>query len=308
MKVSAISEINSKIKTDTEKFILNSEKAYSRQIEKCAKKISEHKDVKPLVFLSGPSGSGKTTSAHRISDILKTEYNTDSVVISMDNYFRANSSENMPRLENGEIDLESPYCVNILLFREHMKYMNECREVAMPVFNFKKQAPDGSIPFCRKPEQVIIVEGIHALNPEVTGESIHDFSTNIYVSVRTRLENSEREYLHPSKIRLLRRLIRDTKFRGREIPDVFDYFESVSRGEELYIMPFKNRADIDIDTFHEYETSVYKGLIYDNLLKLGDTMNSNRNYNVIVKFLKELETVGTELVTENSMIKEFIGD
>lgn len=306
MKVSAISEINLKIKNSAEKFVLDSESAYSRQIEKCAEKIAQHKEFKPLVFLSGPSGSGKTTSAHRISDILKTDYNTDSAVISMDNYFRANSSENMPRLENGEIDLESPYCVNIPLFRKHMQYINECHEFEMPIFNFRKQAPDGSVPFCRKPEQVIIVEGIHALNPEVTGEN--DFSTNIYVSVRTRLENSEHEYLHPSKIRLLRRLIRDTKFRGREIPDVFDYFESVSRGEELYIMPFKNRADIDIDTFHEYEASVYKGLIYDNLLKLGDNMSSNRNYNAIVKFLKELETISTELVTENSMIKEFIGD
>lgn len=306
MKVSAISEINLKIKNSAEKFVLDSESAYSRQIEKCAEKIAEHKEFKPLVFLSGPSGSGKTTSAHRISDILKTDYHTDSAVISMDNYFRANSSENMPRLENGEIDLESPYCVNIPLFRKHMQYINECHEFEMPIFNFRKQAPDGSVPFCRKPEQVIIVEGIHALNPEVTGEN--DFSTNIYVSVRTRLENSEHEYLHPSKIRLLRRLIRDTKFRGREIPDVFDYFESVSRGEELYIMPFKNRADIDIDTFHEYEASVYKGLIYDNLLKLGDNMSSNRNYNAIMKFLKELETISTELVTENSMIKEFIGD
>lgn len=306
MKVSAISEINLKIKNNAEKFVLDSESAYLRQIEKCAGKIAEHKKIKPLVFLSGPSGSGKTTSAHRISDILKTEHHTDSAVISMDNYFRANSSENMPRLENGEIDLESPYCVNIPLFKKHMQYINECHEFEMPIFNFRKQAPDGSVPFCRKPEQVIIVEGIHALNPEVTGEN--DFSTNIYVSVRTRLENSEHEYLHPSKIRLLRRLIRDTKFRGREIPDVFDYFESVSRGEELYIMPFKNRADIDIDTFHEYEASVYKGLIYDNLLKLGDNMSSNRNYNTIMKFLKELETISTELVTENSMIKEFIGD
>ena len=117
----------------------------------------------------------------------------------------------------------------------------------MPVFDFKKQSRSSYVPFKREADSLVIIEGIHALNPLVTGEN--NFATCIYISVRTRLKDRNNKILHPRIIRLIRRLCRDSLFRGRNLESIFSYFESVSEGEDKYIFPFKHRADFQIDTF-----------------------------------------------------------
>ena len=152
---------------------------------------------------------------------------------------------------------------------------------------------------------IVIFEGIHALNPMVTGD--FDCTTKVYISVRTRLVNDDGSVLHPRRIRLMRRLLRDSLFRGKDYNYIFSYFESVSHGEDKYIMPFKQVSEFDIDTFHNYEASVYKGYLLNNLIEAKDTLKGNLEYEEIVSFLSELDDIDSNLVPNSSLVREFIG-
>lgn len=307
MRCINISQLNKSMQSDIMSFIKKSNDDYLAKTANAARIISENIEEKPLVLLSGPSGSGKTTTAFKISEAL-AELGVDSQVISMDNYFIPNSKideKNVPRDEDGNIDLESPYRLDIPLFQEQMKLMAECKTAHVPVFDFVKQDYSEYIPVTRKPGEVIIIEGIHALNPEVTGD-MSSRATCVYVSVRTRLKTKSGDILHPSQVRLMRRLIRDRLFRGREFDDIFAMYKSVQRGENLYIMPHKHRADIDIDTFIDYEASVYKSVIYDELMHAEKSAYADLR-TMTLTYLHELEAVPSIFVPKTSLIREFIG-
>jgi len=306
LKVQSIKEINNLISYNPEKFILDSEAQYRSELKAAAEKILEKSDNHSLVLVSGPSGSGKTTSALRVEGFLR-EMGCKASTLSMDNYFLPDDMiDDVPLNEDGEIDLESPYRLDIPLLNKHMKMLNNCEPIECPVFDFRTNSRMGVIPIKREPGEVIIIEGIHALNPAVTGNS-RDYATCIYVSVRTRLENSEEDRLHPRLIRLMRRLSRDKLFRGRVLTDTFKMFKSVSRGEEKHIMPYKHLADFDIDTFIPFETSVYRSVIYDSLLEIREKMHGNFDYDMITQFLSELTPLDKELLAEHSLIREFVG-
>lgn len=307
MRFINISQLNKTIKNDAAAFIEKINRDYTKKVGAVASSIADNIKEKPLVLLSGPSGSGKTTTAYRIKDALG-EIGINSHIVSMDNYFITNSKldeKSVPRDEEGNIDLESPYRVDIPLFQEQMKLMSEGQKVDIPVFDFVTQEYSSYIPLTRKKDEIIIIEGIHALNPEVTG-STGEKASCVYVSVRTRLKTDNGDILHPSQVRLMRRLIRDRLFRGRSFDDIFAMFTSVQRGENLYIMPHKHRADYDVDTFIDYEASVYKSIIYDELKAYKETAFPDLR-KMTLRYLKELEPISAELIPANSLIKEFIG-
>jgi uridine kinase len=210
----------------------------------------------------------------------------------------------MPRNEDGSIDLESPLCMDMELLNDHIEKISKGVSFDMPYFDFTKQARGGYKPFKVDRGDVVIFEGIHALNPMVTGSTD---TTKIYVSVRTRLVNDNGEVFHPRRIRLMRRLMRDSLFRGREYKEVFNYFRAVSKGEENYIMPFKHLAQFDIDTFHAYETSVYKNYLLRDLVTIQDAMQTSVEYDEIVSFLSEINELNPQLVPNTSIVREFIG-
>ena len=305
MNTLKINTINSHISNNLKEFIAASEEKYRKQVVSAADRVISECQTKPAVLISGPSGSAKTTTAEFLEkELCRKGYSTR--VISMDNYFipcNGIHSKNMPIDENGEIDLESPHRLNIPLFQEHMEKMLNCEAVDIPVFSFASQCYEKFIPYQRKPEEIIIFEGIHALNPLVTGE-LSNSAVKLYVSVRTRIEDSEGKLMHPSKIRLLRRLCRDKIYRGREVSEIFDMYPSVSKGEELYIMPFKGKADIEIDTFLDYEASVYKSFIYNELK--NEKLSSYALCREICDFIDELSPLDVNILGENISIKEFI--
>lgn len=306
MKCLEIKSLNQRITHAPEKLISTSEKFYLDQITELSEIIYSKKETHPILLISGPSGSGKTTTAHEISRMLLEKFNCKSNVISLDNYFRSNNSPNMPLDENGNIDLESPYCTDLELLQKNLLQLERGEEFMMPQFDFKKQERGGYVPFRREPGSIAILEGIHALNPLVTGEC-GDFATCAYISVRTRLKSESNKLLHPRLIRLMRRLCRDSLFRGRDLAAIFSFFESVSVGEDKYILPFKHRADFEIDTFMAFEVPVYKKCLQDRLKEKKDELCSNKNYENIVEFFEQILPVGEEIVPEHSLIREFIG-
>lgn len=286
-----------------EGFIAEGERLYFEQLQEAAEKIYEHRADKPIVLISGPSGSGKTTSAMRVAADLKKR-GCGAHVISMDNYFLPLKKDIELHGEEN-IDFESPQRLDIELFHEHLEKLQRGEEIDIPGFDFALQDRIPGMKLRRAEGDLVILEGIHALNPLVTGDS-DDYTHRIYVSVRTRIQNGE-ELLHPSKIRLMRRLMRDKLYRGRGQAETFEFFKSVERGEDLYIMPHKHRANFDIDTFIEYEPSVYRDILLPELEKTAQTYSGYAEFADIEKFLRLLKPTDKKYVPEDALIREFIG-
>jgi len=284
--------------------IADSEKRYADEISKVAGAIFGSRAERPIVLISGPSGSGKTTTAMRVASALN-EMNCAAHVISMDNYFLPMSMMEDARDENGKIDFESPLRLDIDLFRDHLEKLSRCEEIDIPGFDFAKQERVKGMPLKREAGDVVILEGIHALNPLLTGDS-ESYSIRVYVSVRTRIAHGEK-LLHPSKIRLMRRLIRDKLYRGRAFSETMEFFKSVERGENLYIMPYKHRANFDIDTFIGYEPLVYRDVLLPGLAEAARTYAEYSGYADLEEFLKLLSPLDRKMVPDNSLVREFIG-
>lgn len=302
IKTITIGELNRRA-SDIHKFIETSEQQYADKIKAAADTIAQCHSEKPLVLLSGPSGSGKTSTAYRIASEL-TAKGIKAVVISMDDYFVPGM---IPPDENGKVDLEAPARVDCELLKKDLRTLASGGEVQLPKFNFTDNSRRCGNKVRCDGNTVVIIEGIHALNPNVTGR-MHDHATFIYVSVRTRIADEKGELLHPSKIRLIRRLSRDKLFRGRDYHRTIEQFPSVQRGESLYIMPYKQLADFDIDTFFPYELSVYRNVLSrlcDN--DLDECIRQVNRYSELPKFLSQIIPVPENSVPENSLIKEFIG-
>ena len=303
MRIFSVNDLNKMIANDVEDFVAMSENSYTEQLKAAAEHIAEAHAEKPIILLSGPSGSGKTTTAMRIETLLEKRHGLKCKTVSLDNYFISLTNEQLADIS--KIDLEAPTRLNIPLLAAHLEKIRRCEKVIIPSFSFATQQSIDGEKFQREPDEIVIFEGIHALNPEITGK-IGDHATSVYVSVRTRLEH-DGELLHPSKIRLMRRLMRDKLFRGRAITETMSFFAHVERGEQLYIMPHKHRAQIDIDTFIPFEASVYKRFLVPELEKVKNSYDQYGKYADVEKFLLLLDSVDEKLVPENSLIREFIG-
>ena len=283
----------------SEKDLLREDERFNGEVEEIALEIALNCREKPVILLSGPSGSGKTTTSAMIKKQLEA-CGHKTRVISLDNYFKTINPE-----EKASVDFESPDRMNSKLLTEHVNKIIDCVEVELPAFDFvnTKNYPSGQ-KFKRKKDEIVIFEGIHALNPDVI--NINDDKTfKIYAGVRTRITCNDEIY-HPKYIRLLRRIGRDLLYRGREIDETIKYFDSVERGETMYVAPFKHRADFSIDTFIAYEPKVYKKLLAYKLDKIADK-NSEETVQRLVSFLNDFEEIEPSLVAKNSLIREFIG-
>ncbi len=295
--------ISTCIRNDEELFIRRSEDKYHAQIYKIAEAIIKNREERPIVLLSGPSGSGKTTSAYWLEKYMDG-CGVETTTISMDNYFKTLSEEEFRLADEGKLDLESPDRVDNDLFNEHMEKLFNCEPIELPTFDFPNhKRSDVTIPLHRKENEIIIVEGIHALNPAVTGDS-DDFASRLYVSVRTRIQNSNGESLHPKYVRVLRRMLRDKIHRARDPKITLEMFDSVQRGEDLYIMPYKSRATYSIDSFHDYEVSAYKDILLENVRELKEQYPYLKPVEVI---FEELESIPTDHVPADSLMREFVG-
>ena len=277
---------------------LREDKRFYREISLVADEIALSAKRKPVVLLSGPSGSGKTTTAHMLQDmLLKSGHRAH--VISLDNYFKTV----LPG-EDDKVDFEAPSRINAELLSEHIKLISECKEIELPTFDFltKESRTSGKI-FKRRKGEVVIFEGIHALNPDV---AVFDESKTVklYASVRTRVLYGEKIF-HPKYLRLLRRMSRDALYRGRSVSETLSFYKSVERGEELYVAPFKRLADFSIDTFIAYEPMIYK----TNLLSRLDGISEKASDvpEMLADFLKRFKDGSNDCVVKDSIIREFIG-
>ena len=305
MKIMKIRDLTFRMETNLGDFIAESEKAYSDGISAVSDSLADNKIDSPIVLISGPSGSGKTTTALRLETNLE-HAGINTHTISMDNYFLPLNDPRNERDADGRIDLESPKRLDMDLLNEHLEKLWKCEPIEVPTFDFASQSRKPGSVLQRKEGEMIIMEGIHALNPEITG-NIGSHATTVYVSVRTRLQNDDSNLLHPSKIRLMRRIVRDKLFRGRKAEDTLENFKWVQQGEMKFIMPYKPNAQFDIDTFIGYEAAVFRNFVLDEFDAARGTSPLFDEFGDIEEFVGEVDEMDKKFVPANSLIREFVG-
>lgn len=252
---------------------------------------------KPIILISGPSGSGKTTTAEMLESMLDGE-GVSTHTVSIDNYFRT-----VTEAERGNVDYESPTRVDGELLSEHIEKIARCEEVEIPIFDFvSTMRSDKTVRLKRKPDELVIFEGIHALNPSVI-TAPKDATSKIYISVRTRVSYGDK-LLPPEYVRLMRRIARDKLFRGRSAEETLKFYDEVKRGEDKYVLPFKRYADYSIDSFIGYEVGVYKSVVESDVSALAGNYETAK---VLCEFLKNVKPLNPEKTPYNSLIREFIG-
>lgn len=308
MKKININKLNSKV-AQQGAYITECNEKYEKKLRRAAEKIADEHRKRPIILLAGPSGSGKTTTALKIDNMLD-DMGVHTHTISMDDYFLPKGSFEHILNEDGTPDYESPLRIDIKKLNEHMEMISECKEVMIPKFNFAEQSSSDGFLFKRGKDDIIVFEGIHALNPLVTGGA-GEYARCMYVSVRTRIELNDGTLVHPSMIRLMRRLIRDERSRGRGPAETFDMFRNVSRGEEQFILPYKYRAEeekeFSIDTYIGYEPAAYKSLLLDKMREASTTYSDFGKYSSILSLLEEVDPIDTDLIGEDTLVREFLG-
>ena len=295
-----LNTINKKLTTDAQDFILQTDCNYQQRLYEIADDIAKHREQRPIILLSGPSGSGKTTTAQMIEQILDTQ-GIETHTLSLDNYFRSLTDADKVLFAQGKLDLESPNRVDSEFLTEQLSAIEAGDPVELPTYDFKESARvmSGNI-LHRKKGELVILEGIHSLNPDVI--RIPDETTaKIYVSVRTRITNNGKT-LHPSKIRLMRRMVRDRLFRKRTLSDTLMMFRSVEEGENKYIMPYKYRSTYDVDTFMAYEICAYRDCLLGDLLEMTEPELQDAT-----AFLADAASMPDGVLPSTSLIREFVG-
>lgn len=294
--------INGKIVADESGFITESENFVLSQIDNTAEKIADSLDEKPIILIAGPSGSSKTTSAMKLSSAIK-KHGVNVCYISMDKYFKNFTQHERELKRQGKIDLESPERVDIDYLNNDIDTLINGGEIDIPKYDFPTNTRTLSGDKLSRNGGFVIIEGIHALNDKLMSKN-EGCASRIYVSVRTRVVDSNGDKLHPCKIRMMRRMIRDKLYRGRDIEETIKMFPNVQHGENKYIMPFKGSADFNIDTFIKYEPNVYKHILFDELEQLAPKYADVRD---IVNALDEVDAIVPDKIPSDAMIREFIG-
>ena len=305
----SLKEINEAIRNDPKGFVEECDAAYNKKIEKAAYQIAENRAKSHIVLLSGPSGSGKTTTAKKIEAKLE-EMGIRSYAIAMDNYFQTVDPETSPRNREGQIDYESPFCLDMDLLNRHFAMLDRGEKIHIPKFEFARQMRSAvkSRPLQLGKDEIAIFEGIHALNDIITGKN--PSAMKLYISARSNiLDEDGKTVFKGTWMRLARRTVRDAKFRAWE-PDVtIKMWANVRRGEKLYISPFKDNADIQFDSSLPYEVSVVKSFAQPLFEKMHLSPDLERYEEIghLVEAYPKLETLNEKYVAADSLIREFIG-
>ncbi len=301
-----IREINKRIKSDPAEFIGECEEKYARAIENAAKKIAEKIDESFVVLISGPSGSGKTTTSLKLEKRLE-ELGIGTHAIALDDYFLTVDPETAPRTEDGKLDYESPACLDMELLGKHINDMVEGREILVPKFDFVNQKrSETATPLMRKKNEVVIFEGIHALNDEITFAT-GSHGIKLYISARSNFTLDGETFFKGTWTRLTRRIVRDNLFRGADANFTLDIWDGIRRGEKLYISPFKDRADITVNSTHYYELAVLK----KHFLKCVTSVPEGiARYDEVCRLLENInafDDLDDKFVPKDSLLREFIG-
>lgn len=303
--VSTVGELNRAILSEQTSDIVNvAEAMQENKIASIAAHIAAHESIR-VVLIAGPSSSGKTTFAKRLSVQLKT-CGKRPVQISMDNYFV--DRHLTPRDEHGEYDFECIDAVNLPLFNMHLTQLLEGEEIELPFYNFTlgKNQPSGRR-LKLEHDTILILEGNHALNPRTTERIPDEAKFRIYASALTTIMLDDHNYIPTADCRLLRRICRDYKYRGYEPREVIRRCASVSAGEEKWIFPFQEQADVMINTSLLYELAALRMQAMPLLEQVPESAPEYAVAYRLRKFLGYFVPMRHDAIPPTSLLREFTG-
>ena len=285
-------------------FIQMNEIIYDKNLEDIALKIVNNRNIKS-VFISGPSSSGKTTTSKKLALYLKS-FGFDTLVLSTDDYFV--ERKDSPKKEDGSYEYEIIDALDIKLFNNHIKKLLDGQEVVIPTYNFIT----GEKEFKRKPitlhkKQILIVEGLHAINEKMNNLVPKKNKLKLYISPFTPLGLDRHNHISTTDIRLLRRMVRDNMHRGYNAQTTLTNWMGMRKSEEDYVYPYQRQADIIVNTSLAYEIGVLRTYAEPLLYSVSKTSEYYEEAIRILKFLRGFINIPSEEVPSTSVLREFIG-
>ena len=303
--IKTVGDFNEAVKNGLATDLINvSEALQEKKISQIADTIAARKEIK-VVLIAGPSSSGKTTFCKRLSVQLLAS-GVKPVQISLDDYF-VNRVET-PKDENGELDYESIYALNIPLINEQFNALFRGEEVELPKYNFQTGMSEKSGKKLHLGENnILLVEGIHALNPALTEQIADDKKFKIYASALTTILLDDHNYIPTTDNRLLRRIVRDYKYRGCSAQDTIHRWPSVRAGENKWIFPYQEQADVMFNTAMLFELAVIKPQAEEVLEQVPENCEEYAEAYRLRKFLKYFAPLPFRNLPPTSLLREFLG-
>jgi uridine kinase len=285
--------------------ILVSEALMEKRIANIADKIIDNTNKKKFVFIAGPSSSGKTTFANRLAIQLRAQ-GVKPHTISLDNYFV--SRDQTPRDSEGKYNFECLEALDLVQFNEDMKNLLDGKTVDMPIFNFisGEREYKGKL-LTLEDDDVLVIEGIHGLNNQLSYSLPDESKFKIYISALTQLNIDNHNRIPTTDARLIRRMVRDNYYRGASAVKTIGMWESVRRGEENYIFPFQEQADVMFNSALIYELSVLKQFAEPLLFNVPRDCPEYTEARRLIKLLDYFLGISSDKIPNNSLLREFIG-
>jgi uridine kinase len=303
--VESVGALNDAIKEKRiRELVLVSEALHELHITEVARKIAANANKARIVLIAGPSSSGKTTFSKRLSVQLLAQGFTP-FPLELDNYFV--NREITPRDENGDYDFESLDALNVELLESHLKKLIAGDEVQLPKYNFQKGESEPGEIVQLAPDQLIILEGIHGLNPNLLSEITAEQTFRIYISCLTQLNLDRHNRISTTDSRLIRRIVRDARERGYSAFDTIQRWESVRRGEKKHIFPYQENADEIFNSALVYELAAIKPLVEPLLRQVPYGTSAHIEAKRLLSFLEWFLPLDTRIIPDNSIIQEFLG-
>lgn len=305
IKISNGADLNEVVsKGNYNELIQIAETYYNSQLSKIADKIEENKDIR-IVLISGPSSSGKTTSSKKLSIQLKSR-GINTYPISIDDYFF--DREKTPKDKNGKLDTESLNAVDVTLFNKHLTKLLNGETVELPEYNFvsgKREYNGRRVKLEKK--DIIVIEGLHGLNDELTLSIDRKQKFKIYISPLTQLNIDNHNRIHTSDTRKLRRIVRDNRNRGHNASQTLAKWKEIREGEEKYIFPYQDEADVIINSALVYEIGVLKTYVEPLLFNVSENDPMYPEAIRLINLLRNFLPIPSEDVPKDSLLREFIG-
>lgn len=284
--------------------ILVSEALHEQYISEIARQIAERQDELALVLVAGPSSSGKTTFSRRLTVQLLAR-GISPYPLELDNYFV--DRDKTPRDENGQFNFEAIETLDLHLLAEHLQQLVAGKAVDMPHYNFKTGLREPGEMVQLQRGQIVILEGIHGLNPRLIPDALAGQAFRVYVSALTQLNLDRHNRVSTTDTRLIRRIVRDARERGYVARDTISGWESVRRGEKRYIFPFQENADVMFNSALVYELAGLKSLAEPLLRQVPHGVPEYIEAKRLLAFLEWFLPIDFDLIPENSIAREFLG-
>ncbi len=299
-----LTEINSRAAKNPRDLLAECDTVLYGRLASAAAAIANGLPNRPVVLLAGPSGSGKTTTAQKLCaalDLIGVRAHT----VSMDDYYQTVDPATHPKDDKGSIDFESPQCLDIPLLKQHFAVLSQGSEILVPTFDFVTQTRAAKTHNLRLgSNEVAIFEGIHALNPMLLDGGTS--ATRVYISARSNITKNCEPFFMATWMRLVRRTIRDFNFRGISAKDNMAMWANVRAGEKRYISPFKQLADITIDTALPYEVNVLCDRAKRLFSEVHDIGRGDEIRQMAAR-LEELVPIDESILSKKSLLREFVG-